>query len=410
MATIKLTILRDRPAKDGSYKIQVAIGHKSRTSHIPTKFTSTLTAFKNGQIKNNPDANRELRKILDTYQDRLDSIDDIDSYSCPQLKNLLKTSAKIKTDKSTFKSVNDEYVENLIKEGRKNYAILIERNGRYMYDFCKGDIFLRDITTRLVDNYARWLAKEKGISMTTVDMHIGRLRAVVNYAKKCKYVKYEDEPFLFYKIKSAPVREVDLSLESFLKIKNLKSDSRRRVLVRDLFMLSFYLGGMNLSDMLSVDFRKDEVKYIRKKSSLMKQGNKEIVIQVIPEARAIISKWITASGRLDFGYKFTYNNLYSYISRTFKTVAKELGISENLVFYSARKTFAQFATDLGVPDSVIDYCLGHSDKSRGVIRYYTKIRSKQAESAIKRVVDYTNNPDKYKEYIEMRQDIMMMKM
>ena len=41
--------------------------------------------------------------------------------------------------------------------------------------------------------------------------------------------------------------------------------------------------------------------------------------------------------------------------------------------------------------------------------FYTKVKQKQAEIAINRVIDYVNNPDKYKDYIEMRADIMMMK-
>lgn len=40
---------------------------------------------------------------------------------------------------------------------------------------------------------------------------------------------------------------------------------------------------------------------------------------------------------------------------------------------------------------------------------YTKVKQKQAEIAINRVIDYTNNPEKYTEYIEMRADIMLMK-
>ena len=58
---------------------------------------------------------------------------------------------------------------------------------------------------------------------------------------------------------------------------------------------------------------------------------------------------------------------------------------------------------------MIDYCLAHSDKGRGIVRYYAKTRFKQAEIAIKRVTDYINNPSKYQEYIEMKADIMLMK-
>ena len=81
-----------------------------------------------------------------------------------------------------------------------------------------------------------------------------------------------------------------------------------------------------------------------------------------------------------------------------------------MCFYSARKTFAQFASELGIPDGVIDYCLGHSDKNRGIIRYYTKVKLMLAEIAIIRVIDYVYNPVIYKDYIEMRADIMMMTM
>ena len=76
-----------------------------------------------------------------------------------------------------------------------------------------------------------------------------------------------------------------------------------------------------------------------------------------------------------------------------------------MVYYSARKTFAQLASELGIPDGVIDYCLGHSDKSRGVIRYYAKVREKQAEIAINRVIDYVDHPEKYKEFLELSKRI-----
>ena len=112
---------------------------------------------------------------------------------------------------------------------------------------------------------------------------------------------------------------------------------------------------------------------------------------------------------MDFGYKLSYSNFYRCLSRSLSIIAEQLDINQKLVYYSALKTFAQFASELDIPDNVIDYCLGHSDKSKGIIRYYTQVKQKQAEIAINRVIDYVNNPEKYKDYIEMRADIMMMK-
>lgn len=115
------------------------------------------------------------------------------------------------------------------------------------------------------------------------------------------------------------------------------------------------------------------------------------------------------TGKLDFGYKFTYHNFSQYVTYSLGDLAEELNIDERVTFYSARKSFAQYASEIGIPDGIIDYCLGHSDKSKGVIRYYTKVRQKQADMAISRVIDYVNNPEKYKEYIELRSDIMVMR-
>ena len=168
-------------------------------------------------------------------------------------------------------------------------------------------------------------------------------------------------------------------------------------MARDLFCLSFYLGGINLIDLLDIDFRNmNIISYIRQKAKNM--TDEQVVTSFdIPEcAKPIIKRWINnKTGKLDFGYKLSYNNFRSYLSKCIQKMCEELGIKEKVVYYSARKTFAQMASELGVPDSIIDYCLGHSDTSRGVIRYYTKVRKQQASCVINLVIDYVNNPDKY---------------
>ena len=42
--------------------------------------------------------------------------------------------------------------------------------------------------------------------------------------------------------------------------------------VRDIFMLSYYLGGINLVDMLDIDFRKEWIKYTGEKQRTKKVG------------------------------------------------------------------------------------------------------------------------------------------
>ena len=415
MATLKLAITPDKAAKDGSHKIRIAIGHKSVTRYIVTRFKiDNLSQFKNGQVVKRPDAamiNTKLRNLLNEYQEKLDSIKCVSMYDCKQLREILINSLPTGQTASTFQAVAKAYIDELIEDGRENYAKLLERNNRYFTEFTKGEFLLSEITPEIINNYDRFLRNKKGIGETTIGMMMSRTRTIINRGIKKQLVKYDVQPFAYYSIKSSPVREVDITVENLIKIKNCTPKEKKLRVARDCFMLSFYLGGINLADLLEVDFRKtNKVEYIRKKARNLKQNEQRIVITIPEIAKQIIKEWMNRNtGKLDFGYKFTYSNFYRYLTRGINMLAENLNINQKVVYYSARKTFAQFASELGIPDGVIDYCLGHSDKSKGVIRYYTKVKQRQAEIAINRVIDYVNNPEKYKDFLEMRADIMMMK-
>lgn len=415
MATLKLTIFKAKVLKDGRHKIRVAVCHKQETCYIVTRFIiDNLSQFKNGQVVKRPDAamiNTKLRNLLNEYQEKLDSIKCISMYDCKQLREILLNSAPTGQTTCSFQEASQKYISTLKNENRNSYALLFERNSKYFTEYAKGNFHLSEINPNIIANYAKYLKREKGLGETSIGMFIARTKVIVNYAKRERMVSYDLNPFENYKIQSASIRELDLSIDNFNKIRTSSPKVKKLIVARDLFCLSFYLGGINLIDLLNIDFRgKDTIEYVRSKSKNTKHGDKRTVIVIHKDAKDIIKEWMNKNtGRLDFGYKFTYPNFSRYISRSLASLAKELGIKERVVYYSARKTFAQFASELGIPDGVIDYCLGHSDKSKGIIRFYTKVKQKQAEIAINRVIDYVNNPEKYKDYIEMKADIMMMK-
>lgn len=414
MATLKLTIFKAKVLKDGRHKIRVAVCHKHETSYIITRFIIDSEAqFKNGQVVKRPDAavlNKKLRNLLNEYQEKLDAIKHPNLYDCKQLREILVNGMR-EEESATFQAVSLEYVKELEEAGSIGYSKMIERNNRYFSEFVKGNILLADITPELIEGYSRFLRIKKGIGDTTNSMLMRQTKTIINKGIKRRIVKYEVHPFINFKIPSSPAREIDISLESFNKIRMAQPTEKKFRVAHDLFCLSFYLGGINLVDLLSIDFRNIEVlEYVRKKTRTTTQGKNTISFTIPGAAKEIIKKWINRNtGKLDFGYKFSYPNFSRYLTRSLASLAKRLGITEKVVYYSARKSFAQYASEIGIPDSIIDYCLGHSDKSKGIIRYYTKVRQKQADMAITRVIDYVNNPAKYQEYIELRSDIMMMR-
>lgn len=410
MATLSLTIFKAKALKDGRHKIRIALRHKHETTYIVTRFIISENQFKNGQVVKHPEAsaiNRKLRNILDDLQDKLDSIKHLELYSCRQIKEIISTDNL--SDEQTFSSACSNFVDYLKSEGRDSYALSIERVGRYFRDFARGDILLSDLTPSLVQNFAAFIRKRK-VTETTVNTMLAQMKSVINRAIREWNISYDIHPFVTTRISAAPIRKLDLTVQSFNKIRESSPEKRKLIMARDLFCLSFYLGGMNLIDIMQTDFRKDVLEYSRSKTKGRMQSDNVITFTIPSQAREIICRWMDKrTGKLDFGYKFTYHNFSQYVTYSLGDLAEELNIDERVTFYSARKSFAQYASEIGIPDGIIDYCLGHSDKSKGVIRYYTKVRQKQADMAISRVIDYVDNPEKYKEYIERRSDIMMMR-
>lgn len=412
MATLKLTIFKAKVLKDGKHKIRIAVCHKQETCYIVTRYIiDELSQFKNGQVIKRPDAaiiNTKLRNLLNIYQERLDKIDNVSLYSCSQLKKIIEHDSEEKTNE-TFQMACDDYVNELLKNDQKGYANLLTSSKVTFIEYTNGDIYLSDITPELIEGYNTYLMKKKW-SKATIGIAIRNVKTIINKAIKKRKVIYKVHPFIDFQIPSAPVRDVSLELISIRKIINAHVNDKRLVVARDIFSLSFYLGGINLIDLLGIDFRKENVSYQRTKVRNRTSEENTTVLPIHAAAKTIIDRWMDKkTGRLNFGYNFTYKNFSRYLSRSIIKLAKILEIEERVVYYSARKTFAQFASELGIPDGVIDYCLGHSDKSKGIIRYYTKVKQKQAEIAINRVIDYVNNPEKYTEFLEMRADIMMMK-
>ena len=157
----------------------------------------------------------------------------------------------------------------------------------------------------------------------------------------------------------------------------------------------FIWGGMNLADIVRNEFDRDTISYVRKKTANKREGEKIVTFTIPEEAKKIIRKYISRNGKLNFGYQFTYSNFQRYVNLCLKELAKKLGIKSNLSFYSARKTFSQFAFDLGIRTEIVEYCLGQSMKENRPIYNYIRIMQKQADAAIRMVIDYTNDPSKY---------------
>lgn len=393
MATIKLAVLKHTKSKDGSYKIRISIGHRSETHYIVTSYSvNALSEFDNGIVVRVPNAheiNIKLRNLLNDYEERLERIDSPEDYTCKELRDLLK-SMRTHSSKVTFKQVSEQYQKELIEDGRGSYAGMLQNSLRLFFEFTGGDVFLSEISTITISEFERWL-KRKGVSQTYISMTLSMTRTIVNRAIRVQLVTYSVHPFTYWKRPADPERELDISVEDVRAIRDAQPRLKKQRIARDIFMLSYYLGGINLIDLLEIDFRGVAVlEYTRHKSRNMKLSDKRISFTLQPEAKELISKWMNRNtGRLDFGYKFSYKNFLAYVTRSIKSLAKDIDIQDyrKVCYYTARKSFVQHGFDLGISLEVLEYCIGQSVKNNRPIFNYLKIMRKHADVAFRQILD-----------------------
>lgn len=394
MTTLHLTVLKSRRTAKNTYFIYLAITHKRDVRYIATEYEiEELYQFDKGKIVCRKDAqlmNKRLDYVLSDFKEKLNEISDLAIYNCAQIKEILDGKQKIEHLYS-IKECMESRIARLRKEGRDSYADMNVYTLEKILSII-GDITLQSITPNVIEKFIRGMNR---LSNATKQMRLTHLKACINEAIKEGLVIYTIHPFAYTKMPRSQAKQLDLTIDEFIRIKNFNSSNKRLLLAKDMILLSFYLGGMNLADIVRTDFSGSCIKYERKKTADKKVGEKFIIFTIPDASKPIINKYLKKNGKLDFGYNFSYTNFSRYVNHCLKELGKALNLESNISFYSGRKTFSQFAFELGIRTEIVEYCLGHSMKENRPIFNYIRIMSRQADAAIQMVIDYTDNPDKY---------------
>ena len=237
--------------------------------------------------------------------------------------------------------------------------------------------------------------RTSGSSDTSINIRMTHHKALLNAAVNEGVVEYKVFPFRTYKMPDKNVRDIWISKDELraLREAEFKGVSERRLSVaRDLFMLSFYFAGINLTDLMDARLDGDTINFIRKKTATKKRGEKEVSLTIQPEAKVIIDKYITDDGTLNFGYHYSeYEQFRSFVTKSLNRIGKELGFEKKLMFYSARKTFVQFGQQLGIPLYVLEYAIGQSIKeaNQRPIFDYMKVMRFQSDLAVRTIIDFS---------------------
>ncbi len=390
---LRIVVLPAKALADGTHKVRIAISHKGQTRYFVTRFVvPSPDNIVNGQvvgINNASYVNQQLRIRMNKIYTLYDQAEDAEYYSCSQLVQFIENAEENAGPKSIHE-IGEKFLtmkHNSYKEG----TLKLYRDALAYFElFFGSDFLLQLLTSDGLHRFEKFLKEKRGLSQTTVSIKMRNIHTIVNYAIRQKFVEYDVSPYTDYEAPQPMRRQCAITLEQLRKVRDIDLSHERGTQIataRDIFMLSFYLCGMNLQDIMSQDFRKKNVRFVRIKTETRKKVPTYTEFAIQPEARAILER-LTKDGKLFIGHKRSCNAIQRILHSCLPRVAKLCGIETDFIYYSARKTFAQLANQLFIKDSIIEYCIGDTvTQSKKVIGYYIQVTPQMANLSVRRLFD-----------------------
>lgn len=296
----------------------------------------------------------------------------------------------------------------IARRGKEKTRQVYEMTLRKMGGYCDvGRLRFADISVGWLRDFEQWLGAT--CSVNTRGIHLRNIRAVMNAAIDEGVVPADLYPFRRFKIKKEETMKRSLSVGDLRRLRDYPCEGWQRKYV-DVFMLSFYLAGINLVDLMGLPPLGADgvIRYRRSKTGVLCQ------LSVPPEARAIIERyrgerhllWFGerlkpgAEGWHDWLHRFNEGlqkvgpSGYMYVRRKGQCGGKQRVKVYNALFpeltsYWARHTWATLAAEIDVPDAVIDAALGHRSPCR-MADIYIRRDARKVDEAVRRVIEYVN--------------------
>lgn len=375
--------------EDKTYKVYFSITHKCKRFYIYTGLQSTEKF--DGMVfpRSDKSAKAKTKRLAELYSNVEDYILLHKGEDVPMLKSHLREI--IKGGKVAEKNFLD-YMQmcadskNLKAGTKRVYDVTIIRIRNFDAK-CTFDTITRDWLDKFVKH-----EYDRGRMPNGVHIDLRNIKATFNWAIDNEITTLF--PFRKYVLPHEETRKRCLSLEQMRQLRDAEFHTNPQRESRDLFMLGFYLIGINISDLLDLkptDLRGGRICYKRNKTGRLYD------IKIEPEALEIIKRYKGKKYLLKYkdNIKFNLKHFESNLNFRLKRLGKFREYSKEPMFpylstYYNRHTWATLASEIDIPMEVIGRALGHAMWDNAVTSTYIKYDTKKIDEANRKVIDYLN--------------------
>ncbi|MCT1525652.1 site-specific integrase [Sphingobacterium hotanense] len=390
--TVKSKVFAHHRKSDGSYNIKICLLHEGKRKYIDTTHFVVKKQLTNDYKIKDPFIADQVEIQLREYRKEISKLGEkLIYFTADSLADHLLN----KNEDINFIKFCDQHIEKLKSEGRDGTAATHRVIRNSLVDYFKRESFsINEIHSDMLVSYEKYLRSErklirfnqlgnpthsikKGLSDSGLYNHMRDLRTLFNAAKE----KYNNEdigiyrvkhyPFKKYKVGTPPLtRKRNNTLEEVLKIRDCitQLDSRAE-LARDLYMLSFYLCGINAVDLYHLtdkNIKNGRINYNRSKTEKKRKDNAFISIKIPKVATSLLEKYV---GLLSSRYATT-SCLNWALCKGMEQLRTITGIG-GITLYWARHTFATVARNkCRISKDDIALALNHVDSGNKTTDIY----------------------------------------
>lgn len=391
MATVNYTILKDDKKQNGTWNVKIRVTQNNRSAYIETPhFVGKNQLDKKFKLKDtflidliNP-VLAKYRAIISEYSTA--------QMTAKEIKELLSNVGNPKSDLIDFIEFSKYHIQKMTKAGKASSTKSLVTVTNSLIDFYQSErIPITEITSGSLYRYEEYLRSPRKFTRKNHDgkmldyskpaigdsglhNHMRDIRLLFNAARD----HYNDEdkgivkiahyPFKKYKVGQAPETEKRcLTIEQIKSIRYCEVEPLSRAeQARDLFMLSFYLCGMNAADMYKLKAGLVErLEYNRSKTESRRKDKGFFSISIPDEAKPIYKKY---AGNLQKRYSTT-GGLLSAIDKGITKLIEQVGFEFD--FYSARHSVGDLARNkLKFSKDDVAITLNHKDRTNSVTDIY----------------------------------------
>ena len=396
MATVKEVILPKEKKKDGTWNVKIRVNHNGKTVYIKTQHFVCQKQIRSDYTIKDPIVLKIVNPVVDDYRTKISELGPkLELYDVFRLGTYLTNDVAITADQINVIEFAYGRIAELKEKKRMASAADMTKVVNSLVDYFGSSIIpVTEIRSKMLYDYEKYLRQEReierpdqfgkpytrtvqGLSDTGLHNHMRDLRILFNNIKD----HYNDEdlgivvikhyPFKKYKLVAVPENEKPkLTISQVIAIRDFDAPKDSRMeLARDLFMLCFYLCGMNAADLHKLpqdSALKERVNYNRSKTKSRRKDKAFISINIPDVAIPLYLKY---AGVLKERYS-THITLDHALMKGMHGIGKALGIPD-LEFYDARHAFGDWARNIcRFSKDDVGLALNHKDQAAAVTDIY----------------------------------------